>query len=132
KETNKVQGLLRFMVPKKGTPGGVALRISALIAVIAIGFAGWSARPATAAAKADVAGHVYVNNNTAPFNSISAFDRHSDGTLTPTAGSPFVTGGSGGSGGSQGALQMSAEGRYLLAVDAGSDQISVLRIRAAG
>jgi hypothetical protein len=50
------------------------------------------------------------------------------------AGSPFAAGGAG-SGtiiGSQGALQLSDDGRYLLAVDAGSNQISVLRVLPDG
>jgi 6-phosphogluconolactonase len=77
-----------------------------------------------------IVGHVYVNDNTATTNTIAAFGRHADGTLTPVPGSPFATGGAGtGTGiGSQGALQETAHGRYLLAVDAGSNQISVLRI----
>jgi 6-phosphogluconolactonase (cycloisomerase 2 family) len=81
-----------------------------------------------------VVGHVYVNDNTVGENTIAAFDRHADGTLTPVPGSPFPAGGAGtGAGiGSQGALQESAGGRYLLAVDAGSGQISVLRIRPDG
>ena len=77
-----------------------------------------------------VVGHVYVNDNTAPVNAIAVFDRHADGALSPAPGSPFPAGGAGtGAGvGSQGALQQTANGRYLLAVDAGSNQISVLRI----
>jgi 6-phosphogluconolactonase (cycloisomerase 2 family) len=88
----------------------------------------------TAAAASSVVGHVYVNDNTAGANTIAAFDRHADGTLTPITGSPFVAGGAGtgASIGSQGALQISADGRYLLAVDAGSNQISVLRIKHDG
>ena len=42
-----------------------------------------------------VVGHVYVNDNTKPANTIGAFDRHADGTLTPEAGSPFAAGGAG-------------------------------------
>ncbi len=34
--------------------------------------------------------------------------------------------------GSQGAIQVTPDGRYLLAVDAGSNQISVLRVSAGG
>ncbi len=81
-----------------------------------------------------VVGHVYVNDNTKPANTIGAFDRHADGTLTPEAGSPFWAGGAGtGSGlASQGALQFSADGRFLIAVDAGSNQISVLRVHSDG
>jgi 6-phosphogluconolactonase len=81
-----------------------------------------------------VVGHVYVNDNTKPANTIGAFDRHADGTLTAKAGSPFAAGGAGtGSGlASQGALQFSADGRFLIAVDAGSNQISVLRVHSDG
>jgi len=77
---------------------------------------------------------VYVNDNTTGTNTIGAFDRHADGSLTPEAGSPFAAGGAGtGSGlASQGALQLSAGGRFLIAVDAGSNQVSVLRIRPGG
>jgi DNA-binding beta-propeller fold protein YncE len=94
-----------------------------------------SARPHRAGHRQTaVVGQVYVDDNTAGANTVAAFDRHADGTLTPQAGSPFPAGGAGtGSGiGSQGALQQSADGRYLLAVDAGSSQISVLRIGPAG
>jgi 6-phosphogluconolactonase len=86
------------------------------------------------ASRFDLVGHVYVNDNTAGANTIAAFDRHADGKLTPVPGSPFATGGAGtGSAiGSQGSLQEAGEGRYLLAVDAGSNQISVLRIKPDG
>ena len=81
-----------------------------------------------------VVGHVYVDDNTAGSNTISGFDRHPDGSLTPVPGAPFATGGAGTGGGlaSQGAIQVSADGRFLLAVDAGSSQISVLKIAPDG
>src|SRR6476646_5425286 len=84
--------------------------------------------------RADVVGHVYVNDNTAGTNTIGAFDRHKNGSLTPMAGSPFSAGGAGAGAivGSQGALQISGDGRFLLAADAGSNEISVLRIGAGG
>ena len=77
-----------------------------------------------------VVGHVYLDDNTAGTNTISGFDRHLDGSLTPLAGSPFTAGGAGTGAGlaSQGAIQVSSDGRFLLAVDAGSNQVSVLRI----
>jgi 6-phosphogluconolactonase len=77
-----------------------------------------------------VVGHVYLDDNTAGTNTIGAFDRHLDGSLTPMPGSPFPAGGAGTGAGlaSQGALQLSSNGQYLVAVDAGSDQISVLRV----
>jgi 6-phosphogluconolactonase len=81
-----------------------------------------------------VIGHVYVDDNTAVSNTIGAFDRHLDGSLTPVPGSPFATGGVGTGAGipSQGAIQLSRDGRYLIAVDAGSDQVSVLQIQPFG
>ena len=96
--------------------------------------AGVSPGAGTASAATGVVGHLYVNDNTAGTNTIAAFDRHADGTLTPLHGSPFAAGGAGtGTGiGSQGALQVTSDGNYLLAVDAGSNQISVLRINSDG
>ena len=67
-------------------------------------------------------------------NTVAGYDRLSDGTLVPIAGSPFAVGGSGAGSpnASQGSLELSSDGRYLLAVDAGSNQISVLRIKPDG
>jgi 6-phosphogluconolactonase len=92
-----------------------------------------AAAPAVASAHPDhpspILGYVYVNDNTFPANTVAGFARHADGQLTPLPGSPFATGGAGtGTAvGSQGALQTAEDGRYVLAVDAGSNQISVLR-----
>lgn len=81
-----------------------------------------------------VIGHLYVNDNTAPHNTVAGFDQHPDGSLTPIPGSPFAVGGAGKGTitGSAGALQVSPDGRYVLAVDAGSNQISVLRVQRNG
>ena len=106
------------------------LRRSALLAFVIAG-----AGAATASAHGHgVTGHVYIDENTAPVNTVAAFDRHADGSVTPVPGSPFSTGGAGTGAviGSQGALQIAGHGRYLLAVDAGSNQISVLRIGRDG
>jgi 6-phosphogluconolactonase len=83
---------------------------------------------------ARVVGQVYINDNTAGTNTVAGFDRHADGTLTAIPGSPFAVGGAGTGAGiaSQGSLQLSADGRYLLAVDGGSNQISVARILPGG
>jgi 6-phosphogluconolactonase (cycloisomerase 2 family) len=107
-------------------------RFVTFVALIALVLA--SSLTASYAALAwNVVGHVYVNDNSAPNNAIAAFDRHADGSLTPMSGSPFITGGAGAATAvSQGALQLSSDGRYLLAVDSGSNQISVLRIRHDG
>ena len=93
--------------------------------------------PATASAArpaSPVVGHVYVNDDTTGANTIGAFNRHADGSLTPEAGSPFDAGGAGNGSGlaSQGAIQITGNGRHVLAVDAGSNQISVLKINHDG
>lgn len=82
-------------------------------------------------AASPVIGHVYVDNNTT-VNMVSAYDQHADGSLTAVNGSPFATGGSGTGAiiGSQGAIQV--DGHFLLAVNAGSNDVSVLRIKAGG
>jgi 6-phosphogluconolactonase (cycloisomerase 2 family) len=81
-----------------------------------------------------ITGHLYVNDNTAGANTIAGFARHPDGTLTALPGSPFAAGGAGSGApvASQGSLQRSADGRYLLATDQASNEISVLRIRFDG
>jgi 6-phosphogluconolactonase len=88
----------------------------------------------TASASPDIVGRVYVNDNTAGVNTVAGFAQHANGSLTPLPGSPYAVGGAGlgVSNGSQGALQISDDGRFLLAVDAGSNQISVVRIHSDG
>ena len=111
------------------------VRFSALLALGAAVAAVTGPAAATAAAQsARVIGHVYINDNTAPANAVAGFDRHADGSLTAMPGSPFAIGGSGAGhpDASQGSLELSADGRYLLAVDAGSNQVSVLRIKPDG
>ena len=109
-------------------------RIATTLTLLAVTVLTAAAASASASAASTVVGHLYVNDNTAGTNTIAAFDRHADGTLTPLPGSPFTVGGAGtGTGiGSQGALQITSNGKYLLAVDAGSNQISVLRINDDG
>src|ERR671935_2413135 len=100
-----------------------------------VALVGAAAAPAVAsAAHPHQSGYVYVNDNTAGKNTVAAFARQADGQLKPLAGSPFSAGGAGtGSGlASQGAVQVSSDGRYLIAVDAGSNQVSVLRIKRGG
>jgi hypothetical protein len=77
---------------------------------------------------------VYLDNNTAGANTISGFSRGTDGALTALPGSPFAVGGAGLGAGlaSQGAIQTADHGRFVLAADAGSNQISVLRIANDG
>ena len=104
---------------------------SVLAATIGLLGAGTAASASTAS---PVVGYTYIDGNTATANTIDGFARHADGSVTPLPGSPFAAGGAGTGGGlaSQGAIQATPGGRYLLAVDAGSNQISVLRITRGG
>jgi DNA-binding beta-propeller fold protein YncE len=105
---------------------GLAGAVAALVANLTAGAVGAAGSPTV--------GHVYVNNNTSGSNTIAGFDRHADGSLTPIAGSPFDAGGAGTGTpfGSAGGLQQTSDGRYLLATDPASSQISVLRVLRGG
>lgn len=88
---------------------------------------------ASLATGSDTPGAVYTMTNAADGNEIVYFDRDAEGILTE-AGS-VSTGGSGSGGlldplGSQGSLILSQ--RWLLAVNAGSDEISVFRVLPDG
>lgn len=77
-------------------------------------------------------GVLYTQTNDPNGNTVQRFDRAPDGSLTP-AGS-FATGGVGlaGLGGRQGAVELSGDGRFLYAVNAGSDSVSVFRNHPRG
>lgn len=111
-----------------------AKRLIAVAGLLALGSIGSVTAAQRAHAAPILKGQVYVNDNTSGTNTIAAFNRYADGSLTPITGSPFAAGGAGTGGGvgSQGALQRSSDGRYLLAADAGSNQISVLSINSDG
>jgi len=113
---------------RRGRAGALILGLAAAAAI---------AVPASASASTGASpgvGHVYVNDNTKGTNTIGAFDRHADGSLSPVPGSAFAAGGAGTGAGlaDQGAIQITPDGRFLIAVDAGSNQISVLRIHFDG
>lgn len=84
------------------------------------------------AAAAGSGGAVYTLTNSAAGNEVAIFNRAADGTLT--AAGTVSTGGLGnGSGlGSQGALTLSQNNKWLFAVNAGSNDISVFAVSAHG
>lgn len=75
---------------------------------------------------------VYTITNQVSSNAVAVFTRAADGTLT--AAGRYATGGTGtGAGlGSQGAVTLSSDGRLLFAVNAGSNDVSVLSVGAGG
>lgn len=82
----------------------------------------------SAVAAAGESGAVYTLTNDVNDNAVAIFSRAADGTLTPAG--TVSTGGLGtGSGlGNQGALVLNESNRFLFAVNAGSDEISVFRV----
>lgn len=87
---------------------------------------------ASPAGAADDPGAVYALSNAASGNTVLAYDRTADGSLS-SAGS-YATGGLGAGGGlgSQGAVTLSGNGRILLAVNAGSNSISTFAVKSDG
>ena len=79
-----------------------------------------------------VAGAVYTLTNAVDGNKVLAFNRAGDGSLLPTG--EYATGGlgSGGGLGNQGAVILSEDGRWLFAINAGSNEISVFAVRPGG
>lgn len=75
-----------------------------------------------------VAGVVFSQTNAPGGNAVHAFDRAADGTLTSAGVYPTGGNGTGAGLGSQGAVTLSDDGRFLLAVNAGSNEISAFAV----
>src|SRR4051794_36208575 len=77
-------------------------------------------------------GAVYTQTNSQAGNAVHRLDRGPDGSLTPVAA--YRTGGAGtGAGlGSQGAVALSDDGRVVITVDAGSNDIAAFRVGRRG
>ena len=75
---------------------------------------------------------VYTLTNQVTGNAVAVFNRGADGTLS--AAGTVATGGTGaGAGlGSQSAVTLNEDGRFLFAVNAGSNDVSVFDVRPAG
>ena len=74
-------------------------------------------------------GAVFTMSNAAAGNTVLAFHRLQDGSLEAAGEYPTGGLGSGASLGSQGSVTLSEDGRYLLVVNAGSDEISSFNVR---
>jgi 6-phosphogluconolactonase len=82
--------------------------------------------------EADAQGAVYALTNQATNNAVAVFARSADGALTWLANVPTGGNGAGSSLGSQGALASSEDGRWIFAVNAGSNDVSVFRVDGRG
>ncbi|HJR35144.1 MAG TPA: beta-propeller fold lactonase family protein [Gemmatimonadales bacterium] len=77
-------------------------------------------------------GSVYTMTNAAGGNAVLIYRRAADGTLTPDASVATGGLGSGGGLGNQGGLVLADAGHWLLAVNAGSNTISVFQVGGDG
>jgi 6-phosphogluconolactonase len=75
---------------------------------------------------------VYALTNATDGNAVVVYSRSGDGSLTPAGSFPTGGAGSGAGLGSQDAVIVSDEGRFLFAVNAGSNSVSSFRIRESG
>lgn len=78
------------------------------------------------------AGAVYAMSNAVSGNQILVFDRRENGTLAPAG--TIATGGAGTGGGlgNQSAVVLTDEGRWLLAVNAGSNDVTIFEVGRRG
>lgn len=81
-----------------------------------------------AVAASGTSGTVYTSNNAPAGNAVMAYRRAADGSLSYLG--QYATGGTGtGAGlGSQGAVTLTKDGKWLFAVSAGSNQLSLFRV----
>jgi hypothetical protein len=101
-----------------------ATGLASILVAVAIA----AAQPAAAVRDRDTSGHVYVQTNAAAGNAVVAFERHADGWLTQDE--TVATGGLGTSAGlgDQAAIAITGDEEHLLAVNAGSDNVSLFDI----
>jgi 6-phosphogluconolactonase len=111
----------------------MAMKTKPIMSLIAVLFGLWVGT--SFAAGRGTPGAVYAMTNDAYGNEIVIFDRKANGKLAEVG--TIATGGDGSGGGldplgSQGSLVLSEDHRWLLAVNAGSDQISVFKVFPEG
>jgi 6-phosphogluconolactonase (cycloisomerase 2 family) len=105
--------------------------ILGLFALFVVTFS--SGRVITPANAQGVVGSVYIMSNSASGNQVIAYSRAADGTLTWRAN--YATNGLGIdklTGSNQGGLVLSEDGRWLIVVNAGSNDISVFSVNHRG
>jgi 6-phosphogluconolactonase (cycloisomerase 2 family) len=105
-----------------------SLKLMLSLAVVLSAFA----TGAFGAAAQGAPGVVYTMTNEEAGNAIITWQRGADGSLEMSEAFPTGGDGSGGGLGSQGALVLSRNGQWLLAVNAGSNEISAFQVHEDG
>ncbi len=108
--------------------------VSILLAALAVSASGVlvSAQTDSSAGRFVPVGAVYTASNAADGNQILIFDRASDGRLRPAGAVPTGGAGTGQGLGNQRGLVLSESERWLVVVNAGSDDLSVFEVRRNG
>jgi 6-phosphogluconolactonase len=104
----------------------IIARILTFLAAIAFVLAGPVLGANASGGDDDRGGNVYTLTNSAAGNAVIVFARSGSGALTMRG--TYVTGGLGGALGSQGSVVTSDDGKWLYAVNAGSNDLSVFRV----
>jgi 6-phosphogluconolactonase len=99
---------------------------------IVVALLAFSAPASAAAHDFDRDGTVYTISNAAAGNAVLAYARASDGSLSLRGAFPTGGQGTGAGLGSQGAVTLSADGRWLAAVDAGSNDVALFAVAPDG
>jgi len=84
------------------------------------------------AANASGPGAVYTMDNASPTNHVLQYQSGSNGVLSMAGTFSAQGAGTGSALASQGSVQLTQDGRWLLVVDAGSNQITVFQVNAGG
>lgn len=116
------------VIRKPGEAARLWWPLAGLLALLVAGMS-WFAGQVSAA---PTPGAVYVLSNQAAGNQVLVFERGPDGTLTPGGAVPTGGLGTGAGLGSQGSLVLTDNGRYLFAVNAGSNDVSSFVVRPSG
>jgi DNA-binding beta-propeller fold protein YncE len=107
--------------------GGFNMRLKATI--LSIAFLFFASTGLVMAERQDFPGAVYTMTNSDQGNEVLVFSRSADGSLTPDGAFATDGLGTGGGLGNQGGLILSQGNRWLFVVNAGSDTISVFKVK---
>jgi 6-phosphogluconolactonase len=104
---------------------------------VALALAGFIAAPALMKgarllARGSFGGAVYTMSNAADGNTVLTFNRLADGRLLPAGATPSGGNGTGSGLGNQGGLVLTRNERWLLAINAGSDTVTVFEVGPFG
>jgi 6-phosphogluconolactonase len=106
------------------------MRLNSLL--LAVTFLFFSSAGMVMAKGMDSPGAVYTMTNSSSSNEVLVFDRSADGSLSPAGAFETEGIGTGGGLGNQGGVLLTSDNRWLYVVNAGSNTISVFKVKPRG